>query len=486
MARKMKQEITTNEGRRTLIKGAAFGAAALGLTMAGCASPDAPAASGRGPETKEYDFVIVGAGMGGACAALAASEAGLNYVVLEKAEERNFGGDMSMSGGVINFQPPDRLYELLMDYSGGKADRVITRTMADNCKKSVEWLMDHGISLEDRGVTVGHPGNGPGLAEELRDLLNEKGAEIHYKTKAANLILDEAENRVTGVLAINEDGKRVAYKAAKGVLLASGSYLANEEMMLRYAGSRDIIARGYSHNTGDGHRMAMEARAQMLNMADMHGSPIDPESRAPFLGWYLHGIVVNQECERFVDEMNPPTNYVVMGKAITRQPGGIAYAILDDKWRDLVGEWFQNYYLNQFNGTLLEADTIPELAEKLGLDPDRLVQAVEEYNNAVDEENNTAMTLSPPKTGEARRLINPPFVATSLVNGSALSFGGARVNGNAQVLDLEGQPIPGLYAAGRTVGGLFYDEYVGDEAHGSACGDAMVFGRIAAQSAAAE
>ncbi|MCL1799662.1 MAG: FAD-binding protein [Eggerthellaceae bacterium] len=131
-------------------------------------------------------------------------------------------------------------------------------------------------------------------------------------------------------------------------------------------------------------------------------------------------------------------------------------------------------------GRLYESNTVEGLAEQFGIDPKDLADAVSKYNDAVDEATETTSSLLPVKTGKAFKLDTPPFVGTPIVNGAAMSFGGILLNKNAQALDLDGVPIPGLYAAGRVTGGLFANGYVGDEAHGAAVGEAGTVGKIAA------
>jgi tricarballylate dehydrogenase len=203
------------------------------------------------------------------------------------------------------------------------------------------------------------------------------------------------------------------------------------------------------------------------------------KSKVSFGRWYPHGIIVNKESQGFLDEAEDSSVASTLGQAMLKQTDGIGYAILDEKHKTLVPASLQKRFLEN-GGTLSEADSIEELAENLGLNPISLKQTVDEFNAAVKE--GMALSLHPPITGEAVKLDAPKFYDARLVNGSTLSFGGVRINRKSQIINLEGEVIPGVYAVGILVGGLYYQNYKG----GFGLASAVTFGRLAGIYAAQE
>ena len=202
---------------------------------------------------------------------------------------------------------------------------------------------------------------------------------------------------------------------------------------------------------------------------------------------YPLGLIVNVRGERFVDEGADFRNYTYAkyGREILRQPQQAAFQIFDQKTVPLLRE---EYRIREI--TKAEAPTIEELARKLEIDPEGLGRTVRDFNAAVMEQVpfNPAVLdgrgtrgLAPPKSNWAQRLDTPPYVGFAVTCGITFTFGGLRVDTRAQVLDTWDRPIPGLYAAGELVGGLFYHNYPG----GTGLMSGAVFGKTAGASAAA-
>jgi len=472
----------TPQTRRKFIKKTVMGMAAGAGVAAFSTGVKAPRAETLpGKWSKEADVVVIGSGVAGCAAAIAAREAGAGVAVLEKAPKLFFGGNSSVAGGNFYAETPEKFYRKLMAMSAGRSDETAARTLADNAGSAVKWLGTSGVALDwarRKGYAVG-PKRGRGVMKDFLKIFQNKGIEVVFETKARRLLSDE-QQRVTGVRAEMKSGL-VDIRAAKAVILATGGYLGNEEMTVRYIGRRatGIVDRGLKHITGDGHRMALELGACLINMGDCRLAPMQPKSKMDLTRWYPHGIIVNRECQRFIDEAESSADPDKLGRALFRQPDGIGYVILDNKHKALVSDSLQKRFAKR-GGKWAEADSIEDLAKKIGLNPFALKQTIEEFNAAVKDDR--ALTLHPPKTGGAVRLDEPRFYASAMVNGSTLSFGGVRINGKAQVVNLEGKTIAGLYAAGILVGGLFYGKYKGG--FGFAAGAA--FGRLAGTHAAAE
>jgi len=332
--------------------------------------------------------------------------------------------------------------------------------------------------------------------ESLNKAVARAGISVRYGTQALDL-LGTYNNVVTGVR-VREDSGRIYEISAGAVVLACGGFEANAEMRARYLGPNWDLAkvRGTKHNTGDGINMALRFGATPYgHWSGCHATPWD--ANAPSTGdrsvgdqfsrhSYPLGIVVNQECRRFMDEgANFHTHtYAKYGREILAQPGIIAYQIFDQK---VVGYLRSDYRAKQVSKSV--GDTIEELAKGLELNPERLAETVREFNNAVDEakefdpnvlDGKTTRNLSQVKSNWAQKLDSPPYVGFPVSTGITFTFGGLRINPQAQVLDGSGAVINGLYAAGELVGGLFYHNYPS----GSGLSSGAVFGRTAGAGAA--
>jgi tricarballylate dehydrogenase len=302
---------------------------------------------------------------------------------------------------------------------------------------------------------------------------------------------------VIGVTVQGPDG--FADLHSKAVILACGGFEANAEMRTRYLGPGWELAkvRGIPYNTGDGIRMALDIGAQPYgHWSSCHAVAWD--LNAPPTGdrtitelyqkhSYPFGLIVNADGKRFVDEGADFRNYTYAkyGREILQQPLGMAVQIFDDKVKHLLRD---EYRIDQV--TKAETQTIEELADQLGINREGLVQTIKEYNAAVQpgEYNPTILDgkhtlgITPPKSNWALPIDTPPYLGFAVTCGITFTFGGLRINTRGQVLDTEGNPIPGLYAAGELVGGLFYYNYPG----GSGLASGAVLGKLAGASAGAD
>ena len=281
-------------------------------------------------------------------------------------------------------------------------------------------------------------------------------------------------------------------------MLAAGGFEANPQMRAAYLGPNWDVAkvRGTPHNTGEVLRAALAAGAQPYgNWSGCHA--IQWDAGAPPTGdreltnrfsrqSYPNGIVVNADGERFIDEGADLRNYTYAkyGAEVLRQPQGIAAQVFDAK---TVGMRRTIDY-DAPGATRVDADTLRGLAEALGIDPERFERTVREFNAAIRPgEFNPAVKdgkrtegITPPKSNWALPVDTPPFTAFPVTCGITFTFGGVRVDDRARVLDGAGRPLPGLYAAGELVGGLFFHNYPG----GSGLAAGAVYGRRAGWAAA--
>jgi len=287
---------------------------------------------------------------------------------------------------------------------------------------------------------------------------------------------------------------------AKAVVIAAGGFQANSEMRTRYLGPGWDLAkvRGTRFNTGDGINMALAAGAQPYgNWSGSHA--VGWDRNAPEFGdlavgdgfqkhSYPFSIMVNLAGDRFLDEGYDFRNYTYAryGREILAQPGQTAWQIFDQQSTHLLRD---EYKIRQV--TKAESDTLEGLADLMeGMNKERFLRTVAEWNAAVKtdvpfnpnvKDGRCTTGLAIDKTNWANTLTEPPFQAYAVTCGITFTFGGLKVDTGARVIDTEGEPIPGLHAAGELVGGLFYFNYPG----GSGLTAGAVFGKAAGETAGA-
>jgi tricarballylate dehydrogenase len=488
---------------------------------------------------EEYDVVVVGAGNAAMCAALAAQEGGARTLVLEKAPYAERGGNTAFTGGLLRFafnsiedfkplvpeysqeefdaidvgsyparQYADDLDRVTEGLSDPKMVEVLTgqsyETMVWMRKRGVRWLPAIGRqSYEHEGkrrffgnLILEAVGGGQGLADSLFAIAEQSGLPILYEAKVYGLETND-QGAVTGVRVSGPQGRRVI--KTRAVVLAAGGFQANKEMRTRYLGPDWELAhvRGTRFNTGEVLRAALEIGAQSYghwscchavawdlfsgDVGDLRIGDLHQKHSYPI------GLIVNRDGQRFVDEGADFRNYTYAkyGREILHQPGRQAFQIFDQKTIPLLRD---EYRIPQ--ATKGYANTIEELADQLMIDPAGLKQTVDAYNAAIQPgphdfsilDGKHTEGITPPKTNWAVPIDQPPYEGYAVTCGITFTFGGVRINPRGQVLDTEDRVIPGLYAAGEMVGGLFYYNYPG----GSGLMAGAVFGRRAGISAAEE
>jgi tricarballylate dehydrogenase len=481
----------------------------------------------------EVDVVVVGCGNAALCAAAAAQQAGASVVVLERAPQSKMGGNGAFTGGLVRFAydglealvhladlTPEESKKLdltpytandlfddvasLGDYLG---DPDLLHALASRSYDTMLWLKSLGVKflpafgmhatefegkIRFRGnAPIEISGGGLGLVTHLARVFEREGGAIWYSSRAIGLEAVSGNWRLT---VKTPAGLRTAN--AVSVILACGGFEANASMRAQYLGPGWDLARvrGTEFNTGDGHRLAAEVGADLVgHWSGCHATPTD--SGSPRVGdrKFLHtferhsynfGIMVNSAGVRFVDEgMDFETHtYAKFGREILVQPGGLAYQIFDSS----VTQLLRSEYWKPV-ATKIEADSIMELGARLGL-PDQFVSTVESFNESVSEgefnpttlDGKTTRGIHPRKSNWAIPIQKPPFFAFPVVCGITFTYGGLRISTDANVLSEDGSEIPGLFAAGEIVGGLFYQNY--PTATGITAG--AVFGRAAGVAAA--
>jgi tricarballylate dehydrogenase len=486
-----------------------------------------------------YDVVVVGGGNAALCAALSAREQGASVLVLERAPDAKRGGNSAFTGGGfrmvhngaadIKAVVPDLTEDEIERSDFGKYSREdylddlgritqyyidpdLAEVIVDNSMGTVHWMRERGVKFVPNygrqaynvkgkfkffgGVVIYANGGGRGLVDQLYKAAEKQGIAVRYGVQAKALLRDA--NGVQGVSAMVNGAEEKIY--AKSVVLACGGFEANREMRTRYLGPGWDMAkvRGTRYNTGDGIQMALDIGAQSYGQwsgchsvaweryADDFGDVEHPH--AGYRHSYPMGIMVNGDGKRFVDEGADFRNYTYAkyGKVVLQQPGSFAWQIFDQKVKPLLRD---EYKLR--GATKVVAATLEELADRLqDVNGRQLIETIQQYNASIKKEvefdpnvrdGRCTVGLEVNKTNWANTIEDGPFEAYSVGCGITFTFGGLKINPVAHVLDIEDAQIPGLFAAGELVGGLYYFNYPGST--GLMAGS--VFGRIAGREAAA-
>jgi tricarballylate dehydrogenase len=488
--------------------------------------------------TGGYDVIVVGAGNAALCAALSAAESVKKILVLERAPQEESGGNSRFTAGLMrvcyggvedlkkaipDLSPEeiartdfgtyteDQFFDDMGRLTEYRCDPDLTEILVKQSLPTLEWMRGKGVRFTAAwgrqafnlggkfkfwgGLTVEAVGGGPGLVESLTAIAKKNGIEIWFNARALELICDDSG--ITG-LRVKREGKTLALKT-RAVVLAAGGFQADPEQRTRYLGAGWELAkvRGTRFNTGDGIRMALAVGAAPTgNWSGCHA--VAWERNAPEFGdlavgdqfqkhSYPWGIYLNAEGKRFVDEGADFRNYTYAryGRVILSQPGQFAWQIFDAKVKAQLRDEYRIKQVTKRTGNTLE-----ELVAKLeDTDQKSALEEIRQYNAAVQTEipfnpntkdGRCTKDLRINKSNWANTLDTPPFEAYAVTCGITFSFGGLKINTGAQVMSSDGAPIPGLFAAGELVGGIFWFNYPG----GTGLTNGAVFGRIAGQNAA--
>ncbi len=484
------------------------------------------------------DLVVVGAGNAAMCAALAAAERGVRALVLEAAPDDERGGNSTYTAGAMRFAydgveqysqvvpelteteratvdfgayTEDQFFDDMFRVTEHRCDPDLAEMLVRRSRETLVWMRSKGIRFQPSlgrqafkvggrfkfwgGVACEVTGGGPGLVDMLHRAAKREAIDVLYRTRMTGLQVDDQ-----GLCAVQveQPGRRGAIRT-RAVVLACGGFESNAEMRARYLGTDWDLAkvRGTRFNMGDGIVAALAIGAMPAgHWSGCHA--VGWDLNAPGFGdlavgdqfqkhSYPFGIMVNARGERFVDEGADFRNYTYAkyGREILKQPGMFGWQVFDAKVAHLLRD---EYRIRQV--TKAQGNTLEELVGHMeGVDRDGFLRTVREFNQAVRREvpfdpnvkDGRAAPLKLPKSNWANTIDQPPFVAYAVTCGVTFTFGGLKVNTSAMVEDRNGAPIPGVFAAGELVGGLFYFNYPG----GSGLTAGAVFGRAAGYSAAA-
>jgi len=445
----------------------------------------------------ETDVLIVGAGTGGLPCAIAAAELGAKVTVLEAMTISGGSGSLIFAGASFagtDWQKkagvedsPDLLYK-----DGVAAGGVpeLWRVYADNQVDTYKWLLSLGIKpdRDDFVMPPGHKVNrlhfykGAPVMNRIEERARElKNIEILFQHRARRLIVDPETGRVLGAR-VETKKKTLKFRALKAVVLATGSFGRNREMITEY-GERyvDCVPAMAPGHFGDGLKMSLDigAATKHIGHAVVTSLPICDTTKTDrsYFAIVLGGIAVNLHGKRFYDESCPKGYYGNLTDALLDEPEGQMFIIYDSKMRN------HPFVLPSVSiAKEYSADTFEELAKMAGTNPENLAATVRKYNEDIESEGYDTVfgrKYLQSIAGEPVPLDTPPYYAVK-VHASLTSFkGGVKINTRSQVIDNYGDVIPGLYAVGEVTGGLVgKGTYLG----GLMWPASMTFGRLVGRS----
>jgi len=425
----------------------------------------------------ESDVVVIGSGVSGLAAAVTAAEGGAKVIVFEK--QRSLGGTSNFFEGIFAVESElqrqrfidysrDEAFKNIMEYNHWRANARLVRAFVNESAKTIAWLQKQGVefigaaSLRPGGPSPYHVINGKGEAviKALATSAKEKGVDISPATPVKKILREG--DRITGVVAEAENGEEIQV-AARVVVVASGGYANNKEWIKKYAGfdlDVNVIPVGNVDKMGDGIRMAWEVGAAEEGMGVLEMG----NANARYKEGYTFSIFDDSIKQRLLE------------RGIDRYVG----------WKNLPGTRLTgmdeaiNDVIEKGTTEVFKADSVEELAVKIGIDPAVLRATVDEYNGFCEKGHDDLFAkdtkylwpLKGPKYYAVRE--RPLFLGT---------LGGVKINHRAEVVDKRGKVIPGLYAAGFDAGGAYGDSYSINDSPGMSAGFSTNSGRIAGKNA---
>lgn len=441
------------------------------------------------------EVIIIGGGGAGLAAAVSAHENGSKVIVIEKMPQ--VGGNTLISGAAFNsVNPKKQKLQNIEDsnelffkhtYEGGdkEGDSSLVKILTHNAYATITWLESHGVEFQEKIVTaLGalHPRThkpikpvGTGYIQAFKGYLDKNNVEIFTETEALELI--KKDGRIVGVK-VKREGVESNFMASKGVILATGGFAGNVELRQKYNKNltENIPTTNHPKATGDGVKLAEKVNANFIGMEHIQLLPIGDPLSGSLSGnverQIDNTIFVNMEGKRFVAE---DERRDVMTSALFKQTDSTMWLIVDANSYENEGQ--QNFF-NESIGELVakerafKGQTIEELAEKINVDPTTLKNTIKEYNEGIDKGQD--------KYGRKKygsKIDKAPYYAGARVPTVHHTMGGVQINNRTQVLDKNGEIIPGLYAAGEVTGGIHGTNRLG----GNALTDINVFGKLAGE-----
>ena len=469
-----------------------------------------------------YDAAVVACGAGGLAACAQASELGLKVIGIEKGKKTGgaanagmglLGLDTDVQKRDLNSVTLEHAFRMFMDYTHWRVDANLVRNYFGKSADTIRWLEDMGVEFykaaryfpgSEATWHIVMPENrkpGPGCAGTMMKILTEHardlGTEFLMETSAQHLLMEDG--RVCGVRCLDKDGEEIVIHAG-AVIIATGGFGGNKEEVLKRTGftyDKDFFGFCLPNMQGDGIRMAREAGAakteESMELAVSTAGGLKESIRTAF---HQPNLLVNYQGDRFFNE-EFFENSTFAANACNLQQGRCGIMVIDDRIRDLYenhGVDVSSYVLNrmsaegfsedfekalQKNPYIAKADTLEELAEKMGIDKENFLRTVETYNHYCDTHDE--------QFGKRQDYLRPirtaPFYACKFFPGAYGTLGGIKINHRTEVLTEDYRVIPGLYAAGTDTCTIYGDSYM-FKLPGNSMGYSVNTGRMAAEGAA--
>jgi fumarate reductase flavoprotein subunit len=470
----------------------------------------------------ETDVAVIGSGAAGMAAALTLAESGAKVIVFEK--ERSLGGTSNFFHGTFAVESEmqrkryitytrDQAFQNIMEYSHWRANPRLVRAIVNESAATIDWLQKAGVEFTDATINIPDApqtyhlikGKGEAVVKALTTKAKQLGVTILPATPVKQII--KTGDKITGVIA--EENEEPVQVKAKAVIIASGGYANNKDWIKKYAGfdlDVNVIPVGNVDKTGDGIRMAFEVGAADEGLGLLELIHTGPVGQGFAMGAHLESAAVqpnlwvNYRGERFCDE-SIIFNDTSVGNAGVRQKGGYSYCMFDAAIKkNLIENGTEKAMAMDFppgsrtteldrelqaakankNTEVFEADTIEELAGKMGVNPAVLKNTVEEYNGFCAKGHDDLFVKDP---RYLRPIKQAPFYAIRIRTLFLGTLGGIKINHKAEVVDKKDNVIPGLYAAGYDAGGMYGDGYSIKSSSGLSSAFATNSGRLAGKNA---
>ncbi|AKG33259.1 flavocytochrome c [Paenibacillus durus] len=440
----------------------------------------------------KYDIIIVGAGGAGMTAALEAKANGKNPVIFEKMPVA--GGNTTKSSSGMNasqtkFQKEqgiqdsnDLFYEETLKGGHGTNDKEMLRFFVDNSASAIDWLDSIGIKLNNITITGGmnekrthRPEDGSAIGQYLVKGLvknvREQGIPLFVNADVKELM--QADGKVNGVKVLfnQTDEKTIASDA---VIVTTGGFGANKGMIEEVRPDlKGYVTTNQVGSTGDGIKMILNVGGTTVDMDQIQVHPTVQQEKSYLIGEAVRGegaILVAQDGKRFVNELDTRDNVTAAINALTEKS---AYLVFDSGVKSRA-KAIQQY---EKMGFVKTADTIEALSKEINVPADQLKATLDTWNSSVKNKKDAEFSRT---TGMDNDLSAAPYYAIKIGPGIHYTMGGVKINTNTEVLNKEGKPIPGLFAAGEVTGGLHGQNRIG----GNSVAEIIIFGRQAGIKAA--
>ena len=446
-------------------------------------SPSAP---------QSYDVVVVGSGGAGLTAAIQACDEGAKVLVVEKMS--TIGGNtikasVGMNAAETRFQKlkgiedsKELFYQESLKGGQFKNNQVLLREFVERAPQAVEWLAEHDIELSDITITGGmsidrthRPADrsavGGFLISGLVKNLNKRNIDVMLDTSVTQIRYEQGA--VQGVELLNDENEVLTINA-KSVIVATGGFSANRDMVVKYRPELDgFVTTNHKGATGGGIAILQNIGADTVDMGEIQIHPTVEQTTSYLISEAIRGggaILVNQAGKRFFNEMETRDK---VSAQIIAQPEKYAYVVFDEQVR------LNNKAADEYiaRGFVISAESPRELANKLEMDFHAFLATLETYNVAVDKQHDAEFG----RTTAMRHPINQgPFYAIRIAPGVHHTMGGVTINTETCVLDSQKQTLNGAFAAGEVVGGIHGGNRIG----GNAVADIIIFGILAGRNAA--